>query len=84
VKPREGSSLRERIGPRVWVRNRLRTGALLLRGVWLQILQTAVAACAAWFLSVLILGVNRPTFASIAAVMCLASRWASAPAGRSS
>jgi uncharacterized membrane protein YgaE (UPF0421/DUF939 family) len=71
VKPREGSSLRERIGPRVWVRNRLRTGALLLRGVWLQILQTAVAACAAWFLSVLILGVNRPTFASIAAVICL-------------
>jgi hypothetical protein len=38
------------------VRNRLRTGALLLQGTRLQILQTAVAACAAWFLSVLIPG----------------------------
>jgi uncharacterized membrane protein YgaE (UPF0421/DUF939 family) len=37
----------------------------------LQILQTAVAACAAWFLSVLLLGVDRPTFAPIAAVICL-------------
>ena len=71
MKPREGSSWWERIGPRVRVRNRLRSGVLLLRGAWLQILQTAVAACAAWFLSVLILGVNRPTFAPIAAVICL-------------
>src|SRR5919202_3338318 len=71
VKPQAGSSRRERIGPRVRVRNRLRSGVLLLRGTWLQILQTAVAACAAWFLSVLILGVNRPTFAPIAAVICL-------------
>jgi uncharacterized membrane protein YccC len=53
------------------VRNRLRSGVVLLRGTWLQILQTAVAACAAWFLSVLILGVDRPTFAPIAAVICL-------------
>jgi uncharacterized membrane protein YgaE (UPF0421/DUF939 family) len=37
----------------------------------LQILQTAVAACAAWFLSVLLLDVDRPTFAPIAAVICL-------------
>lgn len=37
----------------------------------MQILQTAVAACAAWFLAVLILGVDRPTFAPIAAVICL-------------
>ncbi len=37
----------------------------------MQILQTAVAACAAWFLSVLLLGVDRPTFAPIAAVICL-------------
>jgi uncharacterized membrane protein YccC len=55
----------------VSARNRVRSGVLLLRGAWLQILQTAAAACAAWFLSVLILGVNRPTFAPIAAVICL-------------
>jgi uncharacterized membrane protein YgaE (UPF0421/DUF939 family) len=71
VRPREGTSWRDRIGLRVRVRNRLRSGVLLLRGAWLQILQTAVAACAAWFLSVLILDVDRPTFAPIAAVICL-------------
>jgi uncharacterized membrane protein YgaE (UPF0421/DUF939 family) len=71
MKPRDGSSWRERIGPRVRVRTRLRSGVLLLRGAWLQILQTAVAACAAWFLSVLLLDVDRPTFAPIAAVICL-------------
>ena len=71
MKPRGGSSWRERIGPRVRVRNRVRSGFLLLRGAWLQILQTAVAACAAWFLSVLLLDVDRPTFAPIAAVICL-------------
>ncbi|MGH3146754.1 MAG: FUSC family protein [Rubrobacter sp.] len=53
------------------VRNRLRSGALRLRGGWLQILQTAVAACLAWFLAVLILGLERPTFAPIAAVIAL-------------
>jgi uncharacterized membrane protein YccC len=42
-----------------------------LKGGWLQILQTAVAACAAWFLAVLLLGLDRPTFAPIAAVICL-------------
>ena len=68
---REKRSWRERIGPRVRVRNRVHSGLLLLRGGWLQILQTAVAACAAWFLSVLVLGVDRPTFAPIAAVICL-------------
>jgi uncharacterized membrane protein YgaE (UPF0421/DUF939 family) len=71
VRPREGTSWRDRVGPRVRVRNRLRSGVLLLRGAWLQILQTAVTACAAWFLSVLILDVDRPTFAPIAAVICL-------------
>ena len=71
MKPREGSSWRERIGPRVRVRTRLRSGFLLVRGAWLQILQTAVAACAAWFLAVLILGVDRPAFAPIATVICL-------------
>jgi hypothetical protein len=71
VKLREGSSWRERIGPRVRARTRLRSGMLLVRGAWLQILQSAVAACAAWFLSVLLLDVDRPTFAPIAAVICL-------------
>jgi uncharacterized membrane protein YgaE (UPF0421/DUF939 family) len=71
VRYSEGSSWRERIGPQVKVRNRVRSGLLLLRGGWLQILQTAVAACAAWFLSVLLLDVDRPTFAPIAAVICL-------------
>jgi hypothetical protein len=71
VRPHEGTSWRERIGPRVRVRTRLRSGVLLLRGAWLQSLQTAVATCAAWFLSVLLLDVERPTFAPIAAVICL-------------
>jgi len=71
VKPREGSSWRERVRPHVRLRHRLRSGVLLLKGGWLQILQTAVAACAAWFLAVLLLGLDRPTFAPIAAVICL-------------
>ena len=71
ARPRENRLWRERIGPQVRVRNRVRSGFLLLRGGWLQILQTAVAACAAWFLSVLLLDVDRPTFAPIAAVICL-------------
>jgi len=53
------------------VRHRLCSGVLRLRSVWLAILQTAVAACLAWFLAVLILGLNRPTFAPIAAVIVL-------------
>jgi uncharacterized membrane protein YgaE (UPF0421/DUF939 family) len=53
------------------VGHRLRSGALRLRSAWLQILQTAVAACLAWFLAVLILGIERPTFAPIAAVIVL-------------
>ena len=71
ARPREKRLWRERIGPQVRVRNRVRSGFLLLRGGWLQILQTAVAASAAWFLAVLVLGVERPTFAPIAAVICL-------------
>jgi hypothetical protein len=50
---------------------RLRSGALRLRDDWLPILQTAVAACLAWFLADLILGLERPTFAPIAAVIVL-------------
>ncbi|MDQ3604456.1 MAG: FUSC family protein [Actinomycetota bacterium] len=50
---------------------RLSSAAIRLRSAWLQILQTAVAACLAWFLAVLILGLERPTFAPIAAVISL-------------
>ncbi len=53
------------------VLQRLRSGALRLRSDWLPILQTAVAACLAWFLAVLVLGLERPTFAPIAAVIVL-------------
>jgi uncharacterized membrane protein YgaE (UPF0421/DUF939 family) len=52
-------------------RQRLRPGVLRLRGRWLPILQTALAACAAWLLAVYLLGVGRPTFAPIAAVIVL-------------
>src|SRR5918995_6464888 len=52
-------------------RHRLRSGLLRLRSGWLPILQTAVAACLAWLLAVLILGLERPTFAPIAAVIVL-------------
>ena len=50
---------------------RLRSGAIRLRSGWLPILQTALAACLAWFLAVLVLGLERPTFAPIAAVIVL-------------
>ena len=53
------------------IRQRLRSGAIRLRSGWLQILQTAVAASLAWFLAVLLLGVDRPTFAPIGAVIAL-------------
>jgi uncharacterized membrane protein YgaE (UPF0421/DUF939 family) len=53
------------------VRQRLHSAAIRLTSAWLQILQTAVAAGLAWFMAVLILGVDRPTFAPIAAVIAL-------------
>src|SRR5215203_981419 len=53
------------------VRQRLHSAAIRLRNGWLPILQTAVAAGLAWLLAVLILGVDRPTFAPIAAVIAL-------------
>lgn len=53
----------------VW--DRLRSGILRLRSESLQILQTGVAACVAWFLAVLLLGLEEPTFAPIAAVISL-------------
>ena len=69
MEPYEGSSWWERVD--LSVRFRLRSGALRLRGGWLQIFQKAVAACVAWFLAVLIFGLNRPTFAPIASVISL-------------
>jgi hypothetical protein len=72
MKPYEGSSLKEKVGLSVRViRRRLRSGAIRLRSGWLQILQTAVAAVVAWFLAVILLGLERPTFAPIAAVIVL-------------
>ena len=65
------SSWREKVRFFVRFRHRLRSGGLRLRDGWLQILQTAVAACVAWFLAVLLLGLDRPTFAPIAAVIAL-------------
>lgn len=69
MEPYEGSSWRERVFIRT--RHWVRSGGFRLRGGWLQILQTAVAACIAWFLAVMILGIDRPTFAPIAAVISL-------------
>ena len=53
------------------VRHRLRSGIEGLWGGWWQILQTALAAGVAWFLALLILGTDRPSFAPIAAVISL-------------
>ena len=66
---REGYSRLARITERV--RPWLRSGWFRLRGGWLQILQTALAASVAWFLAVFLLGLNQPTFAPIAAVISL-------------
>jgi hypothetical protein len=66
-----GGSLVSAEANKALVLQRLRSGALRLRSSWLPILQTAVAACLAWFLAVLILGQERPTFAPIAAVIAL-------------
>ena len=54
------------------LRHRLRRGFRHVRAGWWQILQTAVAAGAAWVLANLILGHEEPpVFASIAAVISL-------------
>ncbi len=71
MRPYEGSSWRERAGISIRLRHLLRSGGLRLGGGWLQILQTAVAAAVAWFLAVALLGLDRPTFAPIAAVISL-------------
>ena len=53
----------------------LHTARLRLRGrVW-PILQTAIAAVAAWYLAKLILPEDRPVFATIAAVICLGATY---------
>jgi hypothetical protein len=69
MEPYEGSSWWHTV--RFFVRARLRSGVLRLQGGWLQILQTGLAACVAWFLAVLLLGLEEPTFAPIAAVISL-------------
>jgi uncharacterized membrane protein YccC len=69
MEPYEGSSWWERFSIRA--RHWLRSGGFRLRNGWLQILQTAVAAGIAWFLAVWLLGLDRPTFAPIAAVISL-------------
>jgi uncharacterized membrane protein YgaE (UPF0421/DUF939 family) len=69
MEPYEDPSWWYRVRFSVW--ERLRSGILRLRSGWLQILQTGVAACVAWFLAVLLLGLDEPTFAPIAAVISL-------------
>jgi hypothetical protein len=69
LEPYEDPSWWDRVRFLVW--DRLRSGILRLRSGWLQILQTGVAACVAWFLAVLLLGLEEPTFAPIAAVISL-------------
>jgi uncharacterized membrane protein YgaE (UPF0421/DUF939 family) len=60
-------------------RARLRTARARLRPSVLPILQTAFAAVAAWYLAVLLLPAERPTFASIAAVICLGATYGRRP-----
>ena len=50
---------------------RLRAGACQVRSSWWPILQTAVAASAAWYLAALLLGHEQPFVAPIAAVISL-------------
>jgi hypothetical protein len=70
--PSEGVSWWEKVGFLARLRRRLRSGFSHVRGGWWQILQTAVAAGAAWVLANLILGHEEPpVFASIAAVISL-------------
>ena len=50
---------------------RLSGGAQRVRSSWWPILQTAVAACAAWYLAALLLGHEQPFVAPIATVIAL-------------
>jgi len=60
-------------------RTRVRTARTRLRPSILPILQTAAAAVIAWYLAVLLLPTDRPTFASIAAVICLGATFGRRP-----
>jgi hypothetical protein len=72
IEPSEGLSRWERVGFLARLRHRLSMGFIHLRGGWWQILQTAVAAGAAWVLASVILQHDQPpVFASIAAVISL-------------
>src|SRR5919202_1150252 len=72
TRPSEVLAWWERVGFLIRLRHRLRMGFLHVRGGWWQILQTAVAAGAAWVLASLILQHEQPpVFASIAAVISL-------------
>jgi uncharacterized membrane protein YgaE (UPF0421/DUF939 family) len=60
------------IGGWVWkLRHRLSLGARQVKGSLWPVLQTAVAASAAWYLATLILGHEQPFVAPIAAVISL-------------
>ena len=63
MQTREGMSRPEKAA--ATAKTRLRSGWARVRGGWLQILQTALAAAIAWFLAALLLGIDRPTFAPI-------------------
>jgi Fusaric acid resistance protein-like len=72
TRPSEGLAWWEKVGFLARLRRRLRMGFVHVRGGWWQILQTAVAAGAAWVLASLILRHEEPpVFASIAAVISL-------------
>jgi hypothetical protein len=71
MRSNEGLTWREKVRLSVRVRQRLRSSGRRLRSGWWQILQTAVAAGAAWVMAFLILGRERPDFAPIAAVISL-------------
>jgi uncharacterized membrane protein YgaE (UPF0421/DUF939 family) len=53
----------------------LSTAQLRLRGRIWPILQTAIAAVAAWYLAELVLSEPRPVFAAIAAVICIGATY---------
>jgi uncharacterized membrane protein YgaE (UPF0421/DUF939 family) len=59
--------------------DRARTARGRLRPSMLPILQTAAAAVIAWYVAVLLLPTDSPTFASIAAVICLGATYGHRP-----
>ncbi len=72
TRPSDGLAWWEKVGFLARLHHHLRMGFVHVRGGWWQILQTAVAAGAAWVLASLILEQEEPpVFASIAAVISL-------------